>query len=155
MAFARPSEPIPGRFDPAEVVAELAVLLEPDLTAKSLTLRPLPAGNTLLADREMFRQALFNLLQNALQASPDNETVETSISREQHGRLRLDVADRGPGVRADLVERLFTPYFTTRDGGNGLGLAIVRRIAIAHGWDVQYLPRPGGGAIFRLTGMHD
>jgi signal transduction histidine kinase len=64
------------------------------------------------------------------------------------------VADRGPGVAADAVPRLFSPYFTTRVTGTGLGLAIVRRIATAHGWEVGYTPRPGGGAIFWLDGIH-
>ena len=102
----------------------------------------------------MLRQALFNLLQNAIQAAPENGTVETSIARGRDGRLRIEVADRGPGVPSEVVDKLFTPYFTTRAGGTGLGLAIVRRIAAAHGWEVGYTPRPGGGAIFWLDGIH-
>jgi signal transduction histidine kinase len=154
LAFARPSDPQRQRFDPVEVVKELSVLLEPDLALHDLTLQPPAPGLTLSADRELFRQALFNLLLNALQASPDHGIVEVKIEQDRGGRLRLDVADRGPGVNRELIDRLFSPYFTTREGGNGLGLAIVRRIAVAHGWDVTYLPRPGGGAIFRMTGMH-
>ena len=53
-------------------------------------------------------------------------------------------------VAPEAVESLFTPYFTTRQGGTGLGLAIVWRIAVAHGWQAWYVPRPGGGAVFRL-----
>ena len=64
------------------------------------------------------------------------------------------MADRGPGVPADAVDALFSPYFTTRPGGTGLGLAIVCRIAAAHGWRVAYAARPGGGAIFRLGRIH-
>ncbi|MHB8969155.1 MAG: ATP-binding protein [Pirellulaceae bacterium] len=70
------------------------------------------------------------------------------------GRLRTEVADRGPGVSNEIVDTLFAPYFTTRIGGTGLGLAIVRRIAAAHSWEVSYTPRPGGGAIFWLDGIH-
>lgn len=154
LAFARPSEPKTERFDPAELVGELAVLLEPDLNAKRLTLAPPAPGNVVTADREMLRQALFNLLQNAIQAAPEGGTVETSALLGRDGRLRVEVADRGPGVSDQLVERLFTPYFTTRVNGTGLGLAIVRSIAAAHGWDVGYTPRPGGGAIFWLDGIH-
>jgi signal transduction histidine kinase len=154
LAFARPCEPKPDRFDPAELVAELAVLLEPDLNAKQLSLRRLTPGSTLLADREMLRQALFNLLQNAVQAASEGGAVETSVTRNRDGQLRIEVADRGPGVPDETVSRLFTPYFTTRSDGTGLGLAIVRRIAAAHGWEVGYAPRPGGGAIFRLDGIH-
>jgi len=154
LAFVRPSEPKAERFDPAELVGELAVLLEPDLSAKHLRLGRMARGNTILADREMLRQALFNLLQNAIQAAPENGTVETSMGRGRDGRLRIEVADRGPGVSKEVAEKLFMPYFTTRAGGTGLGLAIVRRIAAAHGWEVGHTPRAGGGAIFWLDGLH-
>jgi len=154
LAFARPSEPRPQRFDPADVVAELAMLLEPDLEARQTTLRPLAAGSIILADREMFRQALFNLLQNAIHAASNRQPIETSIARGRHGRLRIEVLDRGPGVPDEIKDKLFTPYFTTRAGGTGLGLAIVRRIAAAHGWEVGFTPRPGGGAVFWLDGLH-
>ena len=153
LAFARPSEPKPERLDPAQLTEELAVLLEPDLGAKQVTLQGLTAGNTLLADREMLRQALFNLLQNAIHAAPEGSAVEISLHRGRE-RWRLEVADRGPGVSPEALGRLFTPYFTTRPGGTGLGLAIVRRIAAAHGWEVGYLPRPEGGASFWIDGIH-
>jgi two-component system, NtrC family, sensor histidine kinase HydH len=154
LTFARPSEPKAGEFDAAELLGELAVLLEPDLIVKHLSLSKPASGTTVVADREMLRQALFNLLQNAIQAAPENGTVEIVIAHTRDGRLRMEVADRGPGVPSEVVDRLFTPYFTTRAGGTGLGLAIVRRIAAAHGWQVGYTPRPGGGAIFWLDGIH-
>jgi two-component system, NtrC family, sensor histidine kinase HydH len=153
LAFARPSEPKLERFDPAEVAGELAVLLDPDLIAKRLTLRRMAPGTTIRADREMFRQALFNLLQNAIQFSPEGAAVEVTITRGGRGLPRIEVADHGSGVADEVVDKLFTPYFTTRAGGTGLGLAIVRRIAAAHGWEVGYTPR-GGGAVFWLDGIH-
>jgi signal transduction histidine kinase len=97
---------------------------------------------------------LFNLLENAIQASPEGGAVETSVIPGSDERLRIEVADRGPRVSNEAEGKLFTPYFTTRTGGTGLGLAIVRRIAAAHGWDVGYTPRPGRGAIFWLDGIH-
>ncbi len=171
LAFARPSEPKLERFDPAEVAAELTVLLDPDLSSKRVSLcctvglRGLgglsPSGpsaavsrTTIVGDRELFRQALFNLLQNAVQASPEGGAVEVALTRTVHGTTRVEVADRGSGVPADAIDKLFTPYFTTRTNGTGLGLAIVRRIAAAHGWEVGYTPGVGGGAIFWLDGIH-
>lgn len=156
LAFARPSEPKLEAIDPGTVAAELAVLLEPDMDAKHLVLqRSVPAtAGPIAADREMFRQALFNLIQNAVQWSPDDGTVDILCQRGHGGRWRIEVADRGPGVSPEAVPRLFSPYFTTRANGTGLGLAIVRRIATAHGWEVGYTPRPGGGAIFWLDGIH-
>lgn len=154
LTFARPCEPRPERFDPAGVIGELNVLLEPDLGAKQVSLSAPTPGSPIVADRELFRQAMFNLLQNAVQASPQSATVETAIVRGRDGRVRIEVLDRGPGVPAEAVDRLFTPYFTTRAGGTGLGLAIVRGIAAAHGWEVGYTPRTNGGAVFWLDGIH-
>lgn len=152
LAFARPCEPKMTDVRPAEVVAELTALLKPDVDAKHLTLASdLSAGDQAIrADREMLRQALFNLLQNAIEFSPAGGTVEVSAKKGRGGEVRIEVADRGPGVSADAVDLLFTPYHTTRSGGTGLGLAIVRRIAAAHGWQAGHTPRPGGGAIFWL-----
>ena len=123
--------------------------MEPDLEAKRLTLdrTAVSATETLRADREMLRQALFNLVQNAVQSSPEGETVEIAVGRGQDGHKRIEVADAGPGVTPEAVDSLFTPYFTTRSNGTGLGLAIVRRIATAHDWQAGYAPRPGGGEL--------
>ena len=157
LAFARPCEPKPTTVRPREIATELAALLEPDLDAKRLTLTPKldRVDQTVLADREMFRQALFNLLQNAIEFSPEGGTVEIGVKTGQDSRVRIEVADRGPGVPAETADLLFTPYHTTRSGGTGLGLAIVRRIATAHGWKAGYTPRPGGGSIFWLDWIHD
>ncbi len=157
LAFARPCKPKLDSVDISKVLDELAVLLEPDLGAKSLSLDfdALPQGETVRADRELLRQALFNLVQNAVHFAPDGGVIEIAMCSGQDGGKRIEVADRGPGVDAEAVELLFTPYFTTRSDGTGLGLAIVRRIASAHGWQAGYTPRPGGGAIFWLDGIHD
>jgi signal transduction histidine kinase len=152
LAFAKPCQPAMESIDPIKVIRELQVLLEPDLEAKHLSIAYAegPDSVTIRADRELFRQAIFNLLSNAVQFSPESETVEIKVLVGQDKVLRFEVADRGPGVPSDKVERLFTPYFTTRSDGTGLGLAIVRRIAAAHAWDSGYAPRPDGGSIFWL-----
>jgi signal transduction histidine kinase len=157
LAFARPCEPQLEPIDVRKVVDELALLLEPDLDVENVTLNgmTLSPDKTVEADREMLRQALFNLIQNAVQASPDGQAVDVSMCRGQDGGSRIEVADRGPGVSAEEVESLFTPYFTTRTDGTGLGLAIVRHIASAHGWKSGYSPRSGGGSIFWLDRIRD
>ncbi|MGQ9574087.1 MAG: sensor histidine kinase [Thermoguttaceae bacterium] len=156
LAFARPCTPSPTAVDPGELVDELAVLVEPDLEARQLRLqvRGTLGGRTIRADREMLRQALFNLVRNAIQFSPPQTEVEIALVPAENGQYRIEVADRGPGVPAEQVDSLFTPYFTTRPDGTGLGLAIVRRIAGAHGWQSGYRPRPGGGSIFWLDRIH-
>jgi len=156
LAFARPRDPKPEAVDPVELIEELASLLEPDLDAKRLRLdrvieEPVPV---MKADPEMLRQTLFNLIQNALQFAPEGGTVTITVKAGRNGGGRIEVADNGPGVPADQVDSLFSPYFTTRPGGAGLGLAIVRHLADAHGWRVEYAPRDGGGSVFSLDQIH-
>jgi two-component system, NtrC family, sensor histidine kinase HydH len=155
LTLARPIEPKIVQVDPASVVEELAVLLEEDFQSKKLVLdrSGLVPGETIHADRELFRQVLFNLIRNAVQWSPESATVEVGLRRGRNGYKRLEVADRGPGVPAEAVPSLFMPYFTTRTDGTGLGLAMVHRIATAHGWEVGYSPRSGGGATFWVEGI--
>lgn len=156
LAFARPCEPNLEAVDVCGVVDQLRTILQPDLEAKhvSLDCEPEAGMPALLADRELLRQMLFNLVQNAIQFAPSSSAVTIRLARRQAGGFCLDVADRGPGVSGEAENLLFAPYFTTRADGTGLGLAIVRRIAVAHGWTVRYTPRPGGGAVFSLDGIH-
>lgn len=156
LTFARPADPKPESVQVTEVMDELALLLEPDLDAKNLKLvyAEITSTETLRADRELLRQALFNLIQNAVQASRDGDTIEISVRRGRNGGRQILIADHGSGVATEAVESLFTPYFTTRADGTGLGLAIVRRIAGAHGWEVGYTRRAGGGSVFCLDRIH-
>jgi len=152
LTFARSPKPRLETVSVREIVDELATLLEPIFDAKQLSIdvQSIPSDLVIQADREMFRQAIFNLLQNAVQFSPQGGVVEVVTARSDSGDVRIETLDRGPGVPKDAVESLFIPYFTTRPNGAGLGLAIVRRIAASHGWQVGYNPRSGGGAVFWL-----
>jgi signal transduction histidine kinase len=155
LTFARPCQPQLTQVAPCEVVQELEMILQPDLEAKDLTLRCENATPAVIrADRELFRQAMFNLVQNAIQFSPAGGTVAVAIRQDQDNQYRIEIADTGPGVAEEDVDSLFTPYFTTRPDGTGLGLAIVGRIAAAHGWNAAYDSRPDGGAVFYLEGIH-
>lgn len=112
-----------------------------------------PASLALRTDAAQLEQVLINLAQNALQACAGRPTPSLSIdARLSRGaRLRLTVADNGPGVAPGLESRIFTPFFTTREGGSGVGLAVVRQLVHGLGGTVRYAKRPGGGACFVLT----
>lgn len=104
------------------------------------------------ADVGQIEQILFNLVSNARAASPIGEPVELSarVVRASAPRARIEVADRGPGVPAELREQVFEPFFSTRDGAAGLGLTAVQSIVEEQGWTVEILDRPGGGTVFRV-----
>ncbi|QDV63991.1 sensor histidine kinase [Crateriforma conspicua] len=155
LTFTKPYQPKPECVDFRDLIAELAMLLEPDLESKSLNLvcSNNATSTWIRADRELLRQALFNLVQNAIHASPNGRDVEIRQVSAANGKCRIEVADRGSGVTADQAPSLFTPYFTTRSLGTGLGLAIVRKIAVTQGWSATYRDRDGEGSVFALEGV--
>jgi two-component system sensor histidine kinase FlrB len=107
------------------------------------------AGAAVLrGSRQALAAALVNLVDNACEAGADR--VELGCSRWAPGRIALEVADNGPGVPDQARGRLFEPFFTTRSGGTGLGLAVVRAVAEAHRGNVELLSGVERGARFRL-----
>ena len=104
------------------------------------------------ADPVLIRHALFNLIHNATEAAPTGPVVVALARDKSHGvpGCRLTVTDSGPGLKPDLMEKLFTPFFTTRPGGTGLGLSVAQHIAALHGGSIQAENRPEGGARFTI-----
>lgn len=105
-----------------------------------------------MLDPELMRQALLNLVRNAVQAMADGGGARSrrlTLGVELRGdTVVIAVRDTGPGIAADAVDRIFNPFFTTRSAGTGLGLAIVHRIVDAHGGSIEV--RNDGGAVFEL-----
>ena len=108
---------------------------------------PLP---TIKVDPERLQEALINLLNNAVQASPPQSEVSLSAWR-QGDELVLAVADNGPGVSPVQRQHLFTPFYTTKKGGTGLGLPVVHKVAEAHGGRLEIGDNQPRGAVFRLV----
>jgi len=105
-------------------------------------------------DERLLKRALRNLLENARRYGGD--AVSVRVQRGAAGEVELCVCDRGPGVPEAYRERIFEAFFrlpghAEREGGVGLGLALVRQIALAHGGSVRCEPREGGGSCFRLS----
>lgn len=106
-------------------------------------------------DVELFTRAFSNLVLNAIQWSPQGGTVQVmanfSPTKDTPRQIILEVRDNGPGISNSKIKRLFQPFFTTREGGTGLGLANVRKIIEYHGGTVRAANNPGGGALFTIT----
>jgi two-component system sensor histidine kinase FlrB len=112
-----------------------------------LTIRTRAPRLMVRANREALVGAIVNLVVNALETAGPGAEVTVEASEPAAGIARVSVTDNGPGVPADIAERIFEPFFTTRPAGTGLGLAVVRSVALAHGGSVSL--RPGGpGATF-------
>ena len=102
-------------------------------------------------DSLRFEQVIVNLVRNAIEASPEGDTVTISLSCSPSGSLVLDVADNGSGIPLAKRQNIFNPFFTTKKEGTGLGLPIVKKIVEAHGWSLQILDNSSGGTIFRIN----
>jgi signal transduction histidine kinase len=100
-------------------------------------------------DSEQFRQALLNLLLNAQQAMPEGGEITLQAAVEGEF-VKLDVIDTGPGMPPETVAKAFKPFFTTKPGGNGLGLPITRKIIEAHGGRLELQSVAGKGTKFSL-----
>jgi len=102
------------------------------------------------ADPELLHRALSNLVLNAIDAMPDGGTL--TLSAEPCGdQEEIRIADTGAGLTPEECERLFTPYYTTKQHGTGLGLAIVQSVVADHSGTIAVESRPGGGTVFVIT----
>ena len=146
------------RLEPVDVgaaVAEAVAPLSPLVTAKKLRLTLAAPPELVTADRLRLRQMLNNLLSNAIKFTPSNGTIYVSARREG-AETHLSVADTGPGIEPADQERVFEEFHQTGDAesraaGTGLGLALTRRLAEAHGGRVELWSEPGRGSRFTLV----
>ncbi|MGH7730943.1 MAG: sensor histidine kinase, partial [Candidatus Eiseniibacteriota bacterium] len=141
--FARLPEPRFERIDLAQVVRDAAKLHEPGRCTVSFVFTGDPL--TVTGDRLLLSRAVHNLLLNASEASPDGGTVDVRSGRDGDDAV-VEVLDRGPGLAPDVRTRLFEPYVSTKARGSGLGLSLVRDIAVQHGGTITLDDREGGGA---------
>lgn len=106
-----------------------------------------------LADPRTLEQVLVNLITNAIQAMPDGGTLSANLSFADSGevpQVDIQIADTGPGISQEQVDRIFDPFFTTKKDGTGLGLAISRRIVTAHKGSIQVESFPDAGTVFTV-----
>ncbi len=170
LRFARDLRPQPVETDPSEVIERALQACEAATRRHGITVeRQAVSEAPFVQDGHLVAQALTNLVRNAAEAMGESAAAERRLrigARRSRRALpdgrRIDhliyrVEDSGPGVPADLVERIFHPFFTTRQEGTGLGLAIVHRIVDAHGGSIAVenvvdpATRTVGGARFEIA----
>jgi signal transduction histidine kinase len=149
--YSRPREVRRSPVAINHVVNDVARALTHDAEEKRIQLK-MPADQLVIeADEQLLRQALFNLLLNAIQAVEEGGEIQVIAGKLNPSEAFLEVRDTGPGVPSANRAEIFKPYFTTNTEGTGLGLAVVRQIVLAHGWEIECLANEPRGAVFRVS----
>jgi two-component system sensor histidine kinase PilS (NtrC family) len=151
LAFSRPAPPRRQEVAIHDVVSETLEVFSNDPAASRIRLERALEPAVAWCDPEQLRQVLWNLLANAAQAAGRDRDGRVQVSCGPDGcGARLVVEDDGPGISPEEMKQLFTPFFTTKEKGTGLGLALVQRIVDANGGAVEAGASRAGGAAFTV-----
>ena len=163
LEFGRPRDPQPAPVRLEAVVREAVDLASSRAADPALAIEVSEAlaEIEIVSDATMIKRAVLNLLLNGIDAVRDRPIasnghrdparVQVGAKKQSPDQIAITVSDNGPGVPAELMDRIFNPFFTTKDRGMGLGLAIVHQIAESLHGNVQVANAPGGGAVFSLS----
>ena len=149
--YSRPREVRRTAVKLDAVAGDVAHALNLDISEKKIQLEVLVESIVIEADEQLLRQALFNLVLNAVQAVGSQGTIRVRASRRTNEEAFIEISDNGPGVAPEHRADIFKPYFTTHAEGTGLGLAVVQQIILAHGWEIECVPNQPSGALFRIS----
>lgn len=153
--LTRLPEPEFESFYVNDLLANVASLMaeQTGKTHTAVSVECKPVTLELNADREMLEQALINLVLNALDAvsGVDNPAITLHARLKERGGVIMEVTDNGTGIDDDVLENIFIPFFTTKRGGSGIGMSIVRQIVKLNGGQVSVSSAPGKGTTITLA----
>lgn len=148
--FARPHKPSFMRLDLKTLFDEAVFMIAPMLDARSIGLEmEKESAADISGDPELLKQVVLNILINAVQVTPDGGRIVTSL-RKDEDMVVAEVKDEGEGIAPEDMERIFDPFFSTKDKGTGLGLTIASKIMQAHGGAIKVRSAVGEGCSFLL-----
>ena len=148
----RPTKPNLHPMDIKNAVLDSLSFMRHEIEGRNVTVNCLWNQNLpkIRGDADLLKQAFYNLIKNAVQAMPQGGTLSISCSADERS-VYVDVLDQGQGIRPEDARQLFTPFFTTKANGNGLGLMVVERIVRDHGGRLSFESKVGEGTRFRLA----
>ncbi len=149
--FARLPEPQKDWVTLADLVNETVHLYSASYPSMTFSTSAIPPDMVVRVDRGYLKQALGNLVTNAADATENKGTVEFRsdlVKTAESSYCRLYIRDNGPGIPADIAEKIFSPYFTTKARGTGLGLAVVEHVVTSHGGRIRLESTEGAGTVF-------
>ncbi len=162
--LSRPRQAQSGKVNISQVLDEIVMLQKSAVADRDIDfkLQLDPSIHDISGDRDLLVRLLLNLIKNAGEASPDGGeiTIESRIDSEYHMSMPgtrptpmvlIIIKDNGAGIPQQQLEQIFTPFFTTKDGGSGLGLPICQKIITDHGGFMQIGNRPEGGTVVKVS----
>jgi signal transduction histidine kinase len=156
--LARVSQPDLKFFPAADLFAQVAQLLRSRLDECGVRLKAVsnPARLEVLADPNLLEQVLINLVLNACDAvrGQTRPRIELAASLDERGRPVIQVRDNGVGIAAENLDKVFVPFFSTKEGGSGIGLSLSRQIMRLHGGSISVASKPGRETAFTLRFKH-
>ena len=152
LRFAKPAPPLLGKAEVLSIFEETLQLLRPQIEKQGILVQkefqPLPP---ILMDREQMKQAILNLLLNAVQAMPKGGHLALKGHIPEEDRwVQLSIQDSGVGIPGEDIDKLFDPFFSTKEGGMGLGLSIAHRIIDQHDGKIEVESAPAKGTLFTV-----
>jgi two-component system sensor histidine kinase HydH len=150
--FARPRKPEFQLVEPSRLIDAIINLTGHSAQQNGITLRKevAPSVPAFECDSEQMKQVILNLAINAVQAMTGPGEVVLS-AREKDSSVMISVRDQGPGIEDENIEKIFNPFFTTKEAGTGLGLSVVYQIVTQHGGIVKAVKNPDGGMTFSVV----
>jgi signal transduction histidine kinase len=150
LALTHTVQPKFSQTDVVEIIYRMIELVQPIiLENQSSVSYHGPSTLSIVADQRMLERALLNLFRNAIDAAGQNGVVEVELERKRNFVI-VQVGDNGKGISPEIADKLFNPFFTTKDNGTGLGLSIVHRIVEAHDGNIKVGKSHLGGASFTI-----
>jgi signal transduction histidine kinase len=141
-------------FSLDDLINRVISLLEDELNRKgvAIDIRVSPPGLQLNADEKLIEQTLINLLKNSIFALEKKSDPVIQISaRQSDKQILLEISDNGKGIPKEIWESIFTPFFTTRKGGSGIGLSLARQVMLLHNGSINVSSKEGEFTSFTLT----
>ena len=150
LLFAKPPKPRPQLTDLRRLMAATAELLREDASLQDVTVHIEGGAPPAMADASLLQIVFHNLLLNSAQAMHGRGGIRVSVS-DAEAMCRIAISDEGPGIPADIRDKVFTPFFTTKSRGSGLGLPTCRRLVEAHSGTIAVDCPPEGGTTVTVT----
>jgi len=153
LEYARPSPAEPFLCEIYPIFWEAVSLLKNEMEHVKIEFQPMNETIQLFVDPQHLKQIFLNLIQNSIQAMSKNGTIFVKVKKVNR-YIYISIADTGPGINDDLSEKVFEPFFTTRDKGTGLGLAVVKNLVEENKGKIKYISSLGQGAHFLIKFLH-